>query len=248
MTNSTSTLAALPTGQSPAPTRLSSIDMLRGLVMVIMALDHTRDYFAGVTFDPTDLARTNAMWFFTRWITHFCAPVFVFLAGTGAFLSLRKSGPQRLSVFLLKRGLWLVFLEIAVISPIGWSFRLDGSFTRLQVIWAIGVSMVVLAALIRLFSSRIIAAIGAALILVHNLFDGPHAALGLTNPLGPFAGAWKALHGFMFLEPAPHKVVASLYPLIPWVGVLALGYGVGEIFLLEPPRRSRATTMPKPSP
>ena len=150
--------------------------------MVIMALDHTRDYFSGATLDPTDLTKTDALWFFTRWITHFCAPVFVFLTGTGAFLSFSNGAfdQSAISGFLLKRGLWLVFLEIAVISPLGWAFRLDWSFTRLQVIWVIGLSMVILAASIRIVPARVIAATGLGIVLIHNLFDGPRSAWSIT--------------------------------------------------------------------
>jgi uncharacterized membrane protein len=202
--------------------------------MVIMALDHTRDYFSGATFDPTDLTKTDALWFFTRWITHFCAPVFVFLAGTGTYLALSKSGADHhgVSGFLLKRGLWLIFLEIAVISPFGWAFRLDFSFTRLQVIWVIGLSMVILAGLIRALPSRVIGWLGFALIALHNVFDGAHAEW-----LGPLAGAWKALHTLSFFQPMPGKVLASLYPLVPWVGVMAAGFGAGEVFTAGPRHR-----------
>ena len=216
--------------------RLSSIDILRGLVMVIMALDHTRDFFSSALFDPTDLTRTNPILFFTRWITHFCAPVFVLLAGTGAYLSLAsgKTDHCELPGFLLKRGLWLIFLEIAVISPLGWSFSLGFGFTRLQVIWVIGASMVVLAGLVFSYPPRIIAGIGLVLIAGHNLFDGPHAAW-----LGEAGDLWKVLHSFSIFQPFPHKIVGSLYPLIPWVGVMALGYGAGNLARIEPRRRMR---------
>ncbi len=133
--------------------RLTSVDVLRGLVMVIMALDHTRDFFSNSAnlFDPTDLTHTSPMLFFTRWITHFCAPVFVFLAGAGAYLSLtRGKDVCELSKFLITRGVWLIFLELFVISPLGWSLSLSFAFTRLQVIWVIGISMVILGGLILL--------------------------------------------------------------------------------------------------
>jgi uncharacterized membrane protein len=216
------------------PGRLTSIDLLRGLVMVIMALDHTRDYFSGATFDPTDLTKTNALWFLTRWITHFCAPVFVFLTGSGAYLAFAKGGWNctETAAFLLKRGLWLVFLEIGVISPLGWAFSLDFAFTRLQVIWVIGISMIILAALIQFLPPRAIAGLGLALILFHNLFDRPH-----NSWFGPFEGIWRTLNGFAFFEPFAHKRVASLYALVPWTGVMALGFGAGELFRLAPKRQ-----------
>src|SRR5260370_4073950 len=159
--------------------RLTSVDVLRGLVMVIMALDHTRDFFSNSAnlFDPTDLTHTSPMLFFTRWIPHFCAPVFVFLAGAGAYLSLsRGKDVCELSKFLITRGVWLIFLELFVIAPLGWSLSLSFAFTRLQVIWVIGVSMVILGGLLQLYPSRLIAGLGVAMILGHALFDGPHAA------------------------------------------------------------------------
>jgi len=214
--------------------RVGSIDILRGLVMIIMALDHTRDFFSGALFDPTDLSHASPLLFFTRWITHFCAPVFVLLAGTGAFLFLSKGRDSRdLSHFLLTRGLWLIFLEIAVVTPLGWSFSWSYGFTRLQVIWAIGASMVVLSALVVTLSPRIIGVLGIVLIAGHNIFDGPHIAW-----LGSFSGIWRVLDTIIF-QPAPHKIVASLYPLLPWFGVMALGYGAGGLMLIEPKRRDR---------
>ena len=233
----TATLTATSPEPPPAApsTRLAAIDVLRGLVMVIMALDHTRDFFWSAPFDPTDLAHTTPLLFYTRWITHFAAPVFVLLAGTGAFLWMAKHQDKaQLSRFLVTRGLWLVVLEIAVIGPLGWAFSFDFHFIRLQVIWVIGLSMMILGGLIQLMSPRVLAAFGLILIIGHNLFDGPHAAW-----FGPLAGTWKLLHSFSLLPLAPGHIVASLYPLIPWVGVMALGYGAGEIALLETGRRRR---------
>jgi len=221
---------------SPRAPRLTSIDVLRGLVMVIMALDHTRDLFSNAAFDPTDLTQTTPLLFFTRWITHFCAPVFVLLAGTSAFLSL-TSGKSRgeLARFLVTRGLWLMLLEVAVVTPLGWSFNFDYGFTRLQVIWVIGAAMVVLAALVPVAPRRAIGLLGLVIMLGHNVFDGPHAAW-----LGGFAGTWKLLHNLTPLQPFPHKTVLSIYPIVPWFGVMALGYGcVGELMLADPRRRDR---------
>src|SRR5258708_25505684 len=129
-----------------SPGRLTSVDVLRGLVMVIMALDHTRDFLSNSAnlFDPTDLTHTSPMLFFTRWITHFCAPVFVFLAGAGAYFSFsRGKDVCDLSKFLITRGVWLIFLELFVISPLGWSLSLSFAFTRLPVILVLGISMVI---------------------------------------------------------------------------------------------------------
>lgn len=223
----TQTLVA-PPESGVGRTRLESIDILRGLVIVIMALDHTRDYFsssAGI-FEPTDLTRTYPALFFTRWITHFCAPVFVFLAGVGSYLMGQRRGSAELARFLVTRGLWLAALEVLIVSPLGWSFQLDFSMIRLQVIWAIGVSMILLAGLVR-FPARVAGWAGLILMAGHNLLDG--------SPNG-----WvKLLHSISFHQWAEGHRIASLYPLIPWVGVLWAGYGAGAIWQWESERRKR---------
>src|SRR5438105_10453560 len=173
---------AAPSGAGPLdpePARISrkridSIDLLRGIVMVIMMLDHTRDFvhrYALQGYDPTDLAHTSVKLFLTRWITHFCAPVFVFLAGTGAFLQIaRGKSKADLSRFLITRGLWLMLLECTVVRAFTW-FNLDYHFVGLaQVIWAIGVSMIILAGLIYL-PWRVVAAFGIGMVALHNLLD-----------------------------------------------------------------------------
>src|SRR5689334_5575535 len=175
--------------------RIDSIDLLRGIVMVVMMLDHTRDFVhnAALQFDATDLSRTNVALFLTRWITHFCAPVFVFLAGTGAYLQMaRGKSRSELSKFLVKRGLWLILLELTLIRALVW-FNFDYHFAlQLQVIWVVGVSMVALAALIRL-PLRVIAVASVAVIALHNLLD-----VVRVNPMGPPTGfltsIWMALH------------------------------------------------------
>src|SRR5437762_4793553 len=176
-------------------TRLDSIDLLRGIVMVIMVIDHTRDFVHGpaLHYDPTDLARTSAAIFMTRWITHFCAPLFVFLAGVSAYLQKMRGKPTRdLSVFLLTRGIWLVFVEVGVLHLLVW-FNLDFSFIGpLQVIWAIGWSMIALAALVHL-PFRAIAVIGVGMFALHNTLDGI-----MSQSLW-----WMVLHraGFVMLGP-----------------------------------------------
>ena len=181
------------------PRRIDSIDLLRGIVMVIMMLDHTRDFVhnAVFQFDPTDPTRTNIALFFTRWITHFCAPVFVFLAGTSAYLQFaRGKSKVQLSRFLVTRGLWLILLELTIVR-IGVTFSFDYRFLGfLQVIWVIGVSMIVLAALIHL-PVKVIAGLGLLMIAVHNLFDDNRVESwrGPESPVPSIGGKlWILLH------------------------------------------------------
>jgi uncharacterized membrane protein len=217
---------------TPAPVRprLDHVDLLRGLVMVIMVLDHVRAFFTSAHFDPTDLARTDLALFGTRWITHFCAPVFVFLAGASAWIAGTRRTRGELSRFLLSRGVWLVFLELTVIT-FAWYFTTDFALGLVaQVIWAIGVSMVVLAGLIHL-PRLAVAGFGAALVLGHNLFDGL-----APDRFGALADLWRVLHVPGPLESLP---VFMLYPLVPWVGVMALGYAVGPWIFAQDARAGR---------
>ena len=200
--------------------RVNSIDLLRGLVMIIMALDHTRDYFHGdsMFFNPTDLEKTNVVLFFTRWITHFCAPVFVFLAGTGAFLSGQRKTKNELSYFLLTRGLWMIFIEI-FITGFGWGFNIQFPFTGLQVLWALGVSMIVLAGLIHL-PFKAILAIGILIVLGHNVLDRFHSESFL----------WSALHETRIFRLNENHNFRIAYPVLPWIGIMALGYCFGTLY------------------
>ncbi|MEP7336831.1 MAG: heparan-alpha-glucosaminide N-acetyltransferase domain-containing protein [Acidobacteriota bacterium] len=227
-----------------SPTRrVNAVDLLRGVVMVIMLLDHTREFVHRevLNFDPSDLSKTNTLLFFTRWITHFCAPVFVFLAGTGAFLQgARGKSKAELSRFLITRGLWLILLEVTLIRVIVW-FNVDYHFAlMLQVIWAIGVSMIVLAGLIHL-SLRTVAIISIAMIALHNVLDLIRVSPPAPGTAGPgfLASIWMVLHqpGIIFFTPTIHGLV--LYPLIPWIGVLAAGYCFGAVYHWEPERRQR---------
>ena len=217
-----------------APSRLNSIDTLRGLVMIVMALDHTRDFFASGGFNPRDVAEPAL--FLTRWITHFCAPTFIFLAGISAYLyGAQGRGNQARSIhdvsrFLATRGIWLVLIEFTVVR-LGWSFDLHFNFFVAQVIFAIGVSMVALAALVHLPRSAV-AAIGLAMIASHNAFDGIKA-----EQLGAAAPLWHLLHQPGLFDIAPGVKFFVLYPLIPWVGVMATGYALGPVFTLERPAR-----------
>ena len=203
--------------------------------MVIMALDHTRDFFSkDLAFDPTDLGRTFPALFLTRWITHYCAPVFIFLAGTGAFLSTgRGKSRGELSRFLLTRGLWLVLLELTWVRCLGWQFNFDLHFTFGAVIWAIGWSMVALAVLVFL-PLRWVTAFGILMIASHNLFDSVK-----PESWGSLGWLWKILHSGGMILPAKGYRFSAGYPLVPWIGVMAAGYGFGSLLLREPVERRR---------
>lgn len=232
---------------TPSPRRINSIDLLRGIVMVIMMLDHTRDFVhnAALQFDPMDPTRTNVALFFTRWITHFCAPVFVFLAGTGSYLQfLRGKSKRELSKFLVTRGLWLIVLEITLVR-LGVFFSFDYRFLGfLQVIWVIGVSMIVLAALIHL-PVKVIAGFGLLMIALHNLFDGFRVVSwrGPETAVPSLGGKlWILLHQPFEAVPIagfPSPIVFVVYPLIPWIGVMAAGYAFGALYRLDAQRRRR---------
>ncbi|HKH93267.1 MAG TPA: heparan-alpha-glucosaminide N-acetyltransferase domain-containing protein, partial [Gemmatimonadaceae bacterium] len=162
------------TYQPPARTRVDSIDLLRGLVMVIMMLDHTRDYFSAAhfQFDPTDLTKTSVALFLTRWITHYCAPVFFFLAGTGAYLKrARGATPAEMSAFLVSRGIWMIVLEFTIVHALVTFDVLPGGKYTGQTIWALGWAMIALGALVHL-PLRAIGALSVLMIVAHNAFDG----------------------------------------------------------------------------
>ena len=206
--------------------RVESVDLVRGVIMILMALDHTRDFFGIPGQNPTDMATTTAPLFFTRWITHFCAPVFFLLAGTGAYLSLRRKTKAQLSRFLVTRGLWLIFLELVLIRCLGYQFNIDYRVTMLLVLWALGWSMIVLALLVHL-PAWFATTLGLVMIAGHNLLDG----VKIANPV------WSILHGPGFVLNTSGHVVFAIYPLIPWVGVMAAGYGLGQVYAWEPGRR-----------
>lgn len=234
MTVASQTLStpALKQAALAAGARLPSIDRLRGLVIVLMALDHVRDFFDAdaLRFSPTDLDHTYPALFLTRFVTHFCAPIFTFLAGASAFLhGCALADRAALSRFLWTRGLWLIALDILVISPV---WHVGFGKIALATLWAIGVGMVALSALVFL-PSRAVLAIGAAILVGHNLLDGVHAA-----QFGAFAPLWSMIH-----EPGPLPFGLQgrlVYPVLPWIGVIALGYGFGPVFLWAAERRARA--------
>lgn len=204
--------------------RIESIDLLRGIVMIIMALDHVRAFFHydAFYFSPTDLTQTSGILFFTRFITHYCAPVFVFLAGISAFLYGVKKTKKELAFYLFTRGLWLLFVELFIIS-FGRTFNSSYPLFVLQVIWAIGISMIVLAAMIYI-SLRWILLTSLIIIIAHNVLDTVHVP---GNGLASFA--WSALHETGVFSWAGFNIHVS-YPVLPWIGVIALGYWFGSLY------------------
>ena len=202
------------------PKRIESIDIVRGIIMVIMVLDHVRDYFHAdsLRFSPEDFSHTTPYIFFTRWITHFCAPVFVFLAGTSAFLSGQRKTKSQLSKFLLTRGLWLIIVELTVVN-FAWSFNYKLPFIGLGVIWVIGISMIVLAAVIHLrFKLGLL--LGLVLVFGHNLLDPIH-----------FDGfLWSVLHESKVFQINETRFIRVTYPLLPWIGIMILGYYFGRLY------------------
>jgi len=216
-------------------TRLPAIDRLRGLVILLMALDHVRDFFnlEAMQFDPLDLSRTYPALFLTRFITHICAPTFVLLAGVSAYLHGKKLSERRaLGFFLLTRGAWLILLDALVISPV-WLVEFGPVY--LGTLWAIGFSMIALAALVWLPPRAILAA-GGLIVVSHNLLDWLHA-----QAFGAWAPLWTMLH-----EPGtlPFGLRGAVYyPVLPWIGIMALGYGMGEVFLGPSGLRRRQLTL-----
>jgi len=222
------------TPASTSSPRVASIDLARGIVMVLMAIDHVR-VFSGVPAGGPEPAV-----FFTRWITHFCAPAFVFLAGTSAFLYGRRH--EDLPRFLWTRGLWLVFLELTVLR-VAWTFNFRFlEYEMAGVIWAIGWCMVLMAGLVRL-PVRVVGAIGLAIVFGHNLMDAHLDTMIPALKTASFAGLWKILYFGFFGGPirfgpdGPSLIV--LYSIVPWIGVMAAGYAFGSIVMLPANRRDR---------
>jgi uncharacterized membrane protein len=204
--------------------RIQSIDLLRGVVMVIMALDHVRDYFhlGAFNYDPVDMDTTTPALFFTRFITHYCAPIFVFLAGTSAYLYGAKKTKSHLAKFLMTRGLWLIFVEIVIINFLWW-FDISYAFFNLQVIWAIGISMILLGLIIYL-PFKLIVVLSLIMIFCHNVFDG------IVMQGTSFKSIlWYVLHQFNIV-PIGSRMIGIYYPLVPWVGIMALGYCFGDLY------------------
>ena len=225
----------------PATHRIQSIDVLRGIVMVIMALDHTRDFFhkiivntgAELALDPTNMETTTPELFFTRWITHFCAPIFVFLTGTSAWLMGQRKSRKELSLFLIKRGFWLILVELIIIS-LAWTFNPLYNFFIFQVIWAIGISMIILGLLVNL-SLKVILGLGLIIVFGHNLLDFPSINTGLK---GGFLADLVYFSNFSFYAFDPtgeNSFLASrglmiVYAFLPWTGLMLLGYSFGKLY------------------
>lgn len=217
--------------------RITSIDFLRGLVMVIMALDHVRDYFHAEAMidDPTNLATTTPFLFFTRWITHFCAPTFLFLSGISAFLSGQRKSKKELSIFLFTRGFWLVLLEVTIIS-FAWRFDPLQHMIIMQVIWTIGISMILLSAMIWL-PFPVIMIIGLAILLGHNLLDKAEAET--NNQVGLL---WSIIHtpgGHYVLPIDQTRNVLFFYGFLSWTGIMILGYCFGNLYKKSVSREQR---------
>ena len=223
-----------------ASSRIASVDVIRGAIMLLMAVDHVRLYLTNANFDPMDLSKTSVPLFLTRWVTHFCAPGFVFLAGTGAFLRGRRGTRGSLAGFLLVRGLWLILLEVTIVR-LGWTFNFDyRHYVLLGVLWMLGWTMVVLAGLVFL-PYPAIAAFGFLVVFGHNLIDPwlPAHADALFS--SPHAWLWQLTYlGGTFSAGKEGPVFAVLYSLIPWIGVIALGYAFGRVLTWPEERRRRA--------
>jgi len=229
------------------PRRLDAIDLVRGVVMVLMLLDHTREFTHAdaLVSDPLDLGRTTPVLFATRWVTHLCAPTFVFLAGLGVGLQRLRGKPlEALTRFLWTRGLWLIFLELTVVRSLMWFNWHPSLLAFLQVIWAIGVSLIVLAALVRL-PVPLVGGLGVVIVLGHNLLAGI-AVAGWRGPDSPVPSAlaklWIVLHqgGLFPITGFPGPMVFAPYPILPWLGVLLAGYGAATLYGLPSERRRRA--------
>jgi uncharacterized membrane protein len=226
--------------------RFENIDLLRGLVIVVMALDHVRDYtMNGAPLDPLSNPDVGAPLFFTRWITHFCAPVFVTLAGVSAGLMTARRSPGELATFLLKRGVWLVLLEWFVVST-GWSFAPAGMAQAsglvaipMQVIWVIGASMIVLAGA-QYLGHRACLVLGAAVVVGHNALDAVWPMTG--GPFDTMHPLWVALHGQMGFA-APPFLLVFVYPVLPWIGVMLLGFGSASLWKDDAGRRDARLTI-----
>ncbi len=214
-------------------TRVSAVDVLRGLVMVIMALDHTREFFTNYAGNPLDPQRTYFALYMTRWVTHICAPAFVFLAGTSIFLQQQSKNNRKLTVLLLTRGGWLIVAELTLVHLV-FNFNWQWNVQLLQVIWAIGAAMMVMALMVHAGVGANLL-FGAALILSHNAFDRV-----APQDVAPLDWLWRLLHvpGLMTGPPTSPPIVIVGYPVLPWIGVMAIGYAFGSVLLKAHEKRT----------
>ena len=218
--------------------RIYSIDILRGAIMIIMALDHVRDFFhiTAFTDSPTNLATTTPLLFFTRWITHFCAPGFMLLAGISAYLMGQKKTKKELSLFLVKRGIWLITVEFLIVT-LAWTYNPFYNIFILQVIWAIGISMIILGILVWIPSGAVLIG-GLIIICFHNLLD--YAEISRHGQVGLL---WNFAHhgNFTPVTIAKNHIILIAYAFLPWAGIMMLGYGLGKLFTgsFTPARRKR---------
>ena len=226
----------IPTSHPPGAGRIrvTAVDALRGFVMMLMPLDHTREFFTNFAGNPLDPQHTTFLLFLTRWMTHLCAPVFVFLAGTSIFLQQQRKTKRQLTRLLLTRGLWLIAVELTLVHLV-FNFHWQWNVQLLEVIWAIGASMTIMAALIHL-GVRWNLIIGALLTIGHNALDGLMSA-----SFGPLGWLWNLLHvpGSLTGPPVKPPIVIVAYPVLPWLGVMALGYAFGSVLLRPSEQRRR---------
>lgn len=220
---------------APRP-RLTAVDALRGLVMIIMAIDHTREFFhaGAMDFSAENLARTTPLIFLSRWVTHICAPVFLFTAGMAARFRMDRGGvtPAQMSQYLVTRGLWLIAVEL-IVMRLAMNFSLDLRYpVFLIILWALGWSMIALAALVHL-PPRLVGALGVAIIVLHNTLDGVAPA-----QFGSMAWLWTMLHQPGAIAFGGVVAIAG-YPVLPWMGVMAAGFSAAEIYSWDPARRLR---------
>lgn len=205
--------------------RINSIDILRGIIMVVMALDHTRDYFhsEAFVFDPTNLSKTTLVLFLTRWVTHFCMPAFILLAGVGIRIRRQRTTPKELSTFLLTRGLWMVVLEFGVMR-FGYFFNFYFDATILSVLWTFGLCFIILSMIVSL-PDKFLLVLGLIITLFHDL-----SGLVVFNTPGPLSAVWMIFMRTGFLPISPDFALIVSYPIIPWLGVMLIGYYLGSLY------------------
>jgi len=218
--------------------RIESIDILRGIIMIIMCLDHTRDYYHDLAAagNPMNIDSTSPALFFTRYITHFCAPIFVLLSGTSIYLQSLRKTKSELSIFLLKRGIWLLFLEI-VLNNFLWQFDVFFDIIVFQVIWAIGASMIIMAAIIHLNKYAILT-LGLTIVFGHNLLDSI-----TVNSNNSITFIWQLVHQTGSTNFGEQGLLFIGYPMLPWLGIMVIGYALGELYNKKVDKKQRVKVL-----